>query len=118
MSDMPERLARLIRVGWCLAISAVLFGGSHGVRSHEAKAPYQEAVDAFETAIRARPDFLQSHDNVAMCYEFCLQDTSKALKHYRQYVALGGNDARVRQLLQATQRSDHAELRDGGQRLA
>jgi tetratricopeptide (TPR) repeat protein len=64
--------------------------------------PNQEAVDAFEAAIRARPDFLQAHYNAAMCYEFYLHDTPKALGHYRQYVALGGNDARVRQLLQAT----------------
>jgi tetratricopeptide (TPR) repeat protein len=95
-------------------ISLILLGGGHGVWSHEAKAPYQEAVraysqnrdaeavDAFEAAIRARPDFLQAHYNVAMCYEFYLHNTPKALGHYRQYVALGGNDARVRQLLQAT----------------
>jgi hypothetical protein len=35
---------------------------------------------------------------------FYLHGTPKALGHYRQYVALGGNDARVRQLLKAAKR--------------
>ena len=36
---------------------------------------YRGAVEAFEAALRARPDFLQAHYNVAMCYEFYLHDT-------------------------------------------
>ena len=44
---MSERRTYLSRVVWGLVISVVLLGGGHGVWSHEAKAPYQEAVRAY-----------------------------------------------------------------------
>ena len=41
-----------------------------------------------------------------MCYEFYLPDIAKALEHYRQFLALGGNDARVQQLVEYKQQNE------------
>jgi tetratricopeptide (TPR) repeat protein len=66
---------------------------------------YRTAVAKFEAALVARPDFREAHYSLGVCYEFYLPppDIPKALEHYRQFLALGGSDARVQQLVESRQ---------------
>jgi Tfp pilus assembly protein PilF len=64
---------------------------------------YRTAVTEFEAALAARPDFREAHYSLGVCYEFYLPDIAKALEHYRRFLALGGNDTRVQQLVEYSQ---------------
>jgi tetratricopeptide (TPR) repeat protein len=66
---------------------------------------YRTAVAEFTAALAARPDFREAHYSLGVCYEFYLPtpDIPKALEHYRQFLALGGSDARVQQLVESRQ---------------
>jgi tetratricopeptide (TPR) repeat protein len=61
---------------------------------------YRTAVSEFEAALTARPDFREAHYSLGVCYEFYLPDIAKALEHYRRFLALGGTEERVQQLVE------------------
>jgi hypothetical protein len=65
---------------------------------------YRPAVVEFEAVIAARPDFREAHYSLGVCYEFYVPDIPKALEHYRTFLALGGSDTRVQQLIEQSKR--------------
>ena len=48
--------------------------------------------DAYETALKLRPDYGPSHLNLGILCELYLQDSECALRHYERYVLLAGSD--------------------------
>ena len=59
-----------------------------------------EATIAYERGIELMPDSLEGHFNVGTFYEFHIKNLELAKRHYKQYLALGGNDPRIQTLLQ------------------
>jgi hypothetical protein len=61
-------------------------------------------VTEFQAAITARPDFREAYYSLGVCYEFYVADVPKALEYYRTFLALGGSDTRVQQLIEHSKR--------------
>ncbi len=58
----------------------------------------------FDAVIAVRPDFREAYYSLGVCYEFYLSDIPKALEYYRTFLALGGSDTRVQQLIEQSKR--------------
>ena len=65
---------------------------------------YPLAVTEFQAAMAARPDFREAYYSLGVCYEFYLSDLPKALEYYRSFLALGGSDTRVQQLIEQSKK--------------
>jgi Flp pilus assembly protein TadD len=56
---------------------------------------FHEAVDAYNQAIRVRPDFAPAYRNLAIVLDLYLGDTAGALTAMQRYKDLGGDDKGV-----------------------
>jgi tetratricopeptide (TPR) repeat protein len=53
---------------------------------------FQAALDAYDRALTLRSDYALAHRNLGILYDLYLQQSAKALVHYRRYLELVGND--------------------------
>jgi Flp pilus assembly protein TadD len=57
---------------------------------------FRQARDAYEQALRLRPDYTMAHINLGILCDIYLQDTDCAMQHYREYLQLSaGSDNHV-----------------------
>jgi len=50
-----------------------------------------QAMDDYSKAIAKKPDYALAHYNLALLYDIYLQDIPNAVKHYKRYLDLTGN---------------------------
>lgn len=65
-----------------------------GILAREA-GEFQLALSAYDRALTLRPDYALAHRNLGILYDLYLQQSAKALVHYRRYLALVGNDDKI-----------------------
>jgi tetratricopeptide (TPR) repeat protein len=56
---------------------------------------FDEAVNSYHEALRADPALKTAHYNMALIYDFYLNDRMKAQLHYERYVELGGDPRKL-----------------------
>jgi tetratricopeptide (TPR) repeat protein len=61
----------------------------------------EEAAKAFERALVLEPKNVRTMLSLGVVYEVGLRDREKAIETYREYIAAGGKDARVKKWLAA-----------------
>jgi len=70
--------------------------------SYMEQGDYERARKYFEWALAIKPDYASAHRNLGILYEQYLHNPKAALRHYREYVRLGGPDAdEVREWIKA-----------------
>jgi tetratricopeptide (TPR) repeat protein len=52
---------------------------------------FEQAANAFKRAIDIDPHFLEAHHNLALLYKVYLNDEDRARRHFRNFLALGGD---------------------------
>lgn len=53
---------------------------------------FQAALEAYQQALKLRPDYALAHRNLGILYDLYLQQPTLALRHYKRYLALAGDD--------------------------
>ena len=61
---------------------------------------WEAARQQFQSAVQQQADLAEAHYNLGMLYEFHRNTPQKALKHYEEFLKLGGQDERIQTLLQ------------------
>jgi tetratricopeptide (TPR) repeat protein len=59
----------------------------------------KQAEEQYQAALALDPRLLEAHYNLGLLYEFHHNAPEKALKYYKEYVKLGGQDERITKLL-------------------
>ncbi|HYG76424.1 MAG TPA: tetratricopeptide repeat protein [Planctomycetota bacterium] len=56
---------------------------------------YEKAVDTYHLALKADPKLKVAHYNMALIYDFYLNDRAKAQIHYERFIELGGDPSKL-----------------------
>lgn len=59
------------------------------------KGRYEKAVDSYHLALKTEPKLKVAHFNMALIYDFYLNDRPKAQVHYDRFIELGGDPAKL-----------------------
>ncbi len=65
---------------------------------------FDQAEEAYHKGLNLKPNSVEGQFNMGAFYEFHKEDLQKATHHYKQYLDLGGQDSRIKQLLQEQQK--------------
>ncbi len=88
--DNFEAAERALRRAVALDSNVPEFHNNLGIlsrRQHE----FAEAAKHFQDALDLDPNFLEAHHNLALLYKLYLGDEVGARRHFRNFLALGGN---------------------------
>ncbi len=73
---------------------------------YRAQGKYKAAADSYLKAIELSEKTLKAYYQLGILYESRLQDTARAIEHYRAYLQHGGDDMRVKIWLRNLERKE------------
>ena len=86
-TQRKELVSKIATLSSTLKKEGSLYNYNLGVAYTQAKL-YDEAIEAYEKALKINPDMAEAYYNLGLIYENIEREYDKALTHYRKYLAL------------------------------